>query len=278
MNYNQALSWGKKELNINNIPSYDLDALILLEDCTGVDRSNLLSKPDTTIETHVVRKFKKQIRLRSQHIPVAYLRHKTEFYGHTFYIDQRVLEPRPESEAIIDELATIIPNMPDKTTLIDVGTGSGALSITAKLMHPELLVYATDISQGAINVTRINAQNLKTAINPLICDLISLIPHQTWNNPTVIIANLPYIPDFWQINEAAQNEPKIAIYGGNDGLRLYARLFNQLKTVSNLPEFILCESLPPQHKQLAEIASSLNYQLLTTNNFVQIFTKAQRLK
>jgi len=278
MNYIEALNWGKKELNINNVPSFELDPLILLEDCSGVSRSKLLAETDTKLDTAIVRKYKHQIRQRSKHIPIAYIRHRTEFYGYTFYIDQRVLEPRPESETIIEELLTIIPDLPDKTTLIDIGTGSGALAITAKLLHPELTVYATDISHDAIKVAKINSQSLKAAVNLIVCDLVSLIPHQIWNKPTFIVANLPYIPDFWQINEAAQNEPKIAIYGGNDGLRLYERLFNQLKSMHKPPEFIICESLPPQHKQLTLIASSMNYRLLRTNKFIQVFSLEQHLK
>jgi release factor glutamine methyltransferase len=87
----------------------------------------------------------------------------------------------------------------------------------------------------------------------------------------VILANLPYVPTEWQINKAAMNEPKIAIFGGQDGLDVYRKLFAQLKRFSWKPEYIFTESLPPQHKDLAQLAKEAGFKLYKSEDFIQVF-------
>jgi release factor glutamine methyltransferase len=87
----------------------------------------------------------------------------------------------------------------------------------------------------------------------------------------VILANLPYVPDKWKINEAAMAEPKIAIFGGPDGLDIYRKLFTQLKRFTWKPKYLLTESLPPQHPKLAEIAAQFGFKLLSSDDFIQVF-------
>jgi release factor glutamine methyltransferase len=89
----------------------------------------------------------------------------------------------------------------------------------------------------------------------------------------VLLANLPYVPDHWKINEAAAMEPKIAIFGGKDGLDLYRRLFGQITKLPWQPKYIFTESLPPQHKELAKIAKNHGYKLAKTQDFIQLFAK-----
>ena len=93
-------------------------------------------------------------------------------------------------------------------------------------------------------------------------------------NYEVILANLPYVPNRWKINQAAAMEPRIAIFGGKDGLDLYRRLFEQLKKLPWQPKYILTESLPPQHQQLAKIAKDGDYKLAKTEDFIQLFERS----
>jgi methylase of polypeptide subunit release factors len=85
----------------------------------------------------------------------------------------------------------------------------------------------------------------------------------------IVLANLPYVPDHYQINEAAMMEPRIAIFGGKDGLDLYRRLFKQLK--SEPARYVLTESLPFQHIDLQVIAYQHGYQQTIEDDFIQVF-------
>jgi release factor glutamine methyltransferase len=216
-------------------------------------------------------KLNEMIIRRQNHEPLAYIRNKTEFYGRNFYIDNRVLEPRPESETIIDMLKGL--DLPGQTTIIDIGTGSGALAITAKLEIPHSKVVATDIDSRCLIVARKNIRKYGLDIQVFKGPLLDPLPvRQFAGNKTVLICNLPYVPDSFKLNLAALNEPKLAIFGGLDGLEVYQKLFEQCTELKFRPKFILTESMPPQHKKLSAIAAVNGFRLAKTNDFIQLFS------
>lgn len=159
--------------------------------------------------------------------------------------------------------------------LFDIGTGSGAIAITAKLEMPAAKVYAVDIDASCLEVARRNAVALGADVTFVQGDLAEPIaahwPHNNDSAITVLLCNLPYVPDDFHINTAATHEPKHAIFGGADGLDLYRRMFHQLATAGTMPQYILTESLPPQHELLAALAAEAGYQLLDTNDFILLF-------
>jgi release factor glutamine methyltransferase len=89
--------------------------------------------------------------------------------------------------------------------------------------------------------------------------------------PLTLLCNLPYVPDNFTINPAAMREPKIAIFGGPDGLDLYRQLFKQIKDLKLQVKYILTESMPPQHSQLEEIAEKNGYKQIKEDDFIQLF-------
>jgi HemK-like putative methylase len=149
----------------------------------------------------------------------------------------------------------------------EISTGSGALGITAALELHIRNVDLYDIDASALSVARHNQALHELHLHTRKTDLLRhyLRPYD------VILANLPYIPDHYQINQAAAMEPKIAIFGGKDGLEIYRRFFAQLHRFHWKPEYILCESLPPQHKDLDEIAQKYGFKLYKSDGFIQVF-------
>jgi release factor glutamine methyltransferase len=270
MNNNQALTWGQRLLESNGITTARLDALVLLEDTTGINRARLLAEPLSQLTPSSLQKYKRQIEQRAGQLPLAYVRGRSEFYGREFKIDQRVLEPRPESESMIDELKTILTS-PKTVTVIDVGTGSGALIITAKLELPFIDAVAIDIASGAITVARRNIKTHRVKVDLLQGDLIQPLPDTIWSHDCVILANLPYVPDYWQLNPPALREPAGAIFGGPDGLDLYRRLFAALTQLPTPPVWVLTESLPPQHQALKQLAKNSGFICKATNDFILVF-------
>ena len=270
----KALDWlhdATKNLEQADSTTARLDCLVLLEDVTSKDRGWLLAHPEFELSDTHVTKLNGWLQRRSMHEPLAYIRKKTEFYGREFYINSQVLEPRPESETMISLLKTI--NLPQNALVADIGTGSGALAITAKLEIPTILAVAIDIDPKCLIVARRNARKLGAKISFLRGDLLTpLVTHNTIKRPTVLLCNLPYVPDDFHINPAAMREPRLAIFGGIGGLDVYRRLFAQLSDLTHKPRNILTESLPPQHQTLAEIAKAAGYQLETTDDFIQLFS------
>jgi len=257
MTYGEWLQHATHTLQSANIATARLDSLVLLEEVTENDRSYILIHADDTLSaTHLV-ELKSYITRRAEHEPLAYVRQKTEFYGRSFYIDQRVLEPRPESETMID----LIKTLPVKTVL-DVGTGSGALGITTALELTNVAVSLLELNDDARAVAEHNLELFSLDLPLIKSDLLNNAP----GHYDALLCNLPYVPTDHTINQAAMHEPAMAIFGGQDGLDLYRRLFVEADA-----DYILTESLPPQHDTLADIASQQGYQLFKTDDFIQIF-------
>lgn len=284
MRVERFLAQATKQLEHAGIGSARLDSLILLEDALHKDRSWLLAHSETQLSPLQQKRLSQQINRRVMHEPLAYIRGFAEFYGRRFKVNRRVLEPRPESEIMIDllkqlvESGQLIVDRKDKTKnyklttknsikIADVGTGSGALGITAALELHNHNVDLYDIDASALAVAKHNCALHELHLRVVKRDLLRN-SHKPYD---VILANLPYVPNHWRINEAAAMEPRIAIFGGRDGLDVYRRFFEQLSHFSWRPRYVLTESLPPQHEDLAQIAESYGFKPRTTRDFIQLF-------
>jgi release factor glutamine methyltransferase len=268
----QWLNQATKLLETSGIGTARLDALILLCDCLGKNRAHLLAHPDLKLTRDQQDELLKLLNRRSHHEPLAYIRGKTEFYGRSFSISKAVLEPRPESEMMIDLLLQK-RNELREATIIDVGTGSGALAITAKLELPKTKVSAIDVDQKCLELAKENAARHSVSIEYITSDLLLHFPNHVSNSPSVILANLPYVPDDYQINSAALHEPRLAIFGGADGLELYRTMFNQLSEWQDAPLYVFTEALPFQHNALQNIASTQNFNMIAQEDFIQVFLR-----
>lgn len=275
------LTSATKQLENADVPTARLDCLVLLEDALSKDRSYLLAHPETEIKGQTLAELKSRIERRAKHEPLAYIRGKSEFYGRTFKVSPHTLQPRPETETIITLIKKIVSKQQitgveiRSLWVVDVGTGSGCVGITVKLGCPEVEVIATDVSEECLEVARKNAESLGADVEFYCGDLLQPAPHATFYLPAstlAIVANLPYVPNGHSINDAAMHEPKLAIFGGEDGLDLYRKLFKQIEQLEHKPPYVLTESLPFQHEELAKIARDFGYKLKETEDFIQVFT------
>jgi release factor glutamine methyltransferase len=257
-----------------------LDALVLLEDTMQINRAQLLAEPDMEMRDGVVHHLQNLLGRRAKHEPLAYIRGRSEFYGRTFVINPSVLTPRPESETMIDLLKGLYPDRDTKKLsdfsdnpahetlwLADVGSGSGALGITAVLELQSASCDLLEVDEAALKTAQTNVDLLTSHAYVLKSDLLSSAHHDY----EVLLCNLPYVPDAYEINRAAGFEPNIALFGGPDGLDLYRKLFDQMTKLSKPPLYLLTEALPAQHAELAALASKNGYQLDKTEGFIQQF-------
>ncbi len=268
MTLGEYLNNATERLKKAEISSARLDVLILLEDGVGKDRAWILANQGTQLSKSQKSTLDKQITRRAAHEPIAYIRGFSEFYGRRFKVNKRVLEPRPESEAMIEILVKLkLPKIPK---IADIGTGTGCLGITAALELDKAAVDLYDIDSGAVAVAKHNSHLHELDLQVYKRNLLNKVV----SSYDVILANLPYVPSGWKLNKPAMAEPKVAIFGGKDGLDLYRRLFDQLANLKIKPTYVLTEALPPQHLGLAKIASDHGYKLTRSKDFIQLFKQA----
>jgi release factor glutamine methyltransferase len=271
MKTDEYLSRNIAQLTTAGIPTARLDCLVLLEDVLNTNRTQILAHPEREITEVQQKVLDSMLARRSRHIPLAYIRKKTEFYGREFAINSHVLQPRPESETMVELLKHYAKDAPQ--TIVDVGTGSGALAITAALELTGATVAACDIDSRCLALAKQNAAKHRVNLTFYESDLLSSLPESIVSKPATLLCNLPYVPDGFSINIAATHEPTLAIFGGSDGLDYYRLLFEQLKVKHLGTSYIFCESLPVQHKGLAQIATRAGFRQQHEQDFIQLFVR-----
>lgn len=262
----QWLQANTTKLRSAGIDSARLDCLLLLEHELGTDRASLLAHGSSLLTEENVQRLDTYVARRVNHEPIAYIRGYSAFYGRQFFVSPTVLVPRPESETILE----LLTQFPTPSTIIDVGTGSGALAISAKLLHPQADVYAIDIDPACLEVARKNASQHHADVTFIESNLLADIDPTNINDTSVILANLPYVPLGYPVNLAAKQEPDLALYGGADGLELYKTLWLQLDAVSASPMAVICESLEHQHAAMVNLALQHEYQCVRTEGLQQL--------
>jgi len=256
------------QLKAAGITTARLDVLVLMEDVVGMDRAHLLAHLEKVLTPEHMDILRAYIARRAEHTPLAYIRGKTSFYGREFAVNEYTLVPRPETEVLID-MFKALPLPPD-ARIADIGTGSGCIGITAALEIPSCHVCLYDIdthalAEAQVNIRALGAKNVTTQQSDLLYDVQSPLD--------VILANLPYVPDDFPINQAATHEPRLALFAGKDGMNAYRVLWSQLQTFTGKPACVLTESLPMQHANMAIYAKPAGYIQRAVQGFIQVFER-----
>lgn len=164
--------------------------------------------------------------------PIQYIKGVETFFGRDYKVNEDVLIPRYETEELVENILYHIDDyFSDYQTidLCDVGTGSGAIAISLALEEPRTNVYASDISSKAIEVAKENAANLGANVNFMVGDLLEPLLEKEIK-VDIFVSNPPYIPNNQEIEAMVKdNEPHVALFGGNDGLYFYRRIFKEVK-------------------------------------------------
>ncbi|MCA9309264.1 peptide chain release factor N(5)-glutamine methyltransferase [Candidatus Saccharibacteria bacterium] len=250
------------------ITSARLDAELLLAHVLERSREWLAAHDNDELSDNQLAAANKQCTQRAEHTPLAYILGSKEFYNRQFIVDENVLIPRPESEAIIELLKKSSEGI---NTVIDIGTGSGCLAISAKLELGDIHVTATDISKKALYVARSNAKKLGATVRFIESDFFKSLPRIPTTRPYVIIANLPYVPDDLVTSEEIRREPSLALFSGADGLDHYRHFWHQVSKLKNKPTRIITESLASQHTAMTALASQVGFICSENKDLIQVF-------
>lgn len=273
MKIEQWLDEATHMLAAAGIESARLDAELILSHTIREPRTYLHAHGDEAIDDQHEDIAAARLELRLERTPVAYIIGHKEFYGRRFKTTPAALIPRPESETIIELLKDIIPKnlplLPEKMTLVDVGTGTGCLGITAKLEWPELNVTLIDNDIHALNLARENGALLQADVRYLKNDLL-----RSFGLPIdIILANLPYVDREWDVSPDTQAEPQDALFAGDGGLALIKQLLEQATLQLKPGGHILIESDPRQEHKVIEFAKALGFKHLQTEGFITVFTR-----
>jgi release factor glutamine methyltransferase len=241
------LKQGIEQLRAANVPSYTLAAELLLLHVTTQNRTWLYSHPEEVLPDSVAETYFVLLARRSSGVPTQHLTGKQEFWGLEFEVTPEVLIPRPETEHLIevalDRLAVREiragrqPRLNgENVTLVDIGTGSGCIAITLAKELSAATVYATDVSQAALDVAKDNAtrHGLSDRIQFFQSNLLEVFSSFAINHSSLsfdlIISNPPYVSlreaDSLPI-EVREHEPRVALFGGEEGYELYGALIPQ---------------------------------------------------
>jgi release factor glutamine methyltransferase len=265
------LKHAREELLKAGVESAALDARILVETTLQKPSEWIIAHDEYQLTASDISVLNKKLVQRIKRVPLAYIIGSKQFYGRTFFVNEHVLIPRPESEAIITMLLNISAAVATNT-ILDLGTGSGCLAISAQLELPSATVVATDISKEALALAAKNAHQLGAPVQFYRADLLNT-PSSI--EPTVILANLPYVPDELITSREITHEPALALFSGRDGLDHYKIMWGQLVNFEPKPQYIITESLLEQHADQEKLAHTAGYELQNTDTLIQLFVLAR---
>ncbi len=198
------------------------DVDLLLGDLLGKPLSWLMAFGETLVEPAPLEEL---LARRYSGEPLQYIRKRTEFYSREFYVDDRVLIPRPETELLVE---TALEHAPRGGRVIDIGSGSGCIAITMERERPDLHVVSVDRSPEALAVAAINRDRLQSRIALAASDLMSAV-----RGPfDVIVSNPPYVPlgEYEELAvEVRIHEPRIALTPGPSGMEIIDRIFDEAR-------------------------------------------------
>ncbi|MEO1112451.1 MAG: peptide chain release factor N(5)-glutamine methyltransferase [Pseudomonadota bacterium] len=209
----------------------ELDAKLLVSTLLGIGLSDLLLDDAREVDEAQVRKIEQKADLRTGGMPLGRILGEREFYGRRFQLNRSTLEPRPDTETLID--AVLRRTAADRpVTIWDIGTGSGAIAVTLLAELPESNAVAIDLSEDALSCALDNARlhAVEDRFHPLCADYLAGLSNGKTSGPDWIVSNPPYIRSRVLEGlspEVIDHDPRLALDGGENGLNAYAAIVPQ---------------------------------------------------
>lgn len=232
MRLSDILADASFRLRSSGIQSNSLDARLLLSFVLGYSQEKLLANPDLLINKKRQDDFQKLVKRRAEREPISQLIGKREFFGQDFTVNSSVLDPRPDSEVLVESVLEYFPDTRSNLKLLELGVGSGCLILSILGKFPNFSGVAVDIKQEALEVAKTNSKLLKLSerIKFIRSDWFAKLKKDIVGFD-LIISNPPYIPTA-QISdlqpEIVKYEPRIALDGGLDGLECYRKISKEV--------------------------------------------------
>jgi len=252
----EVLAWTAERFARAGIVTARLDAELLLARALECPRLALYTEPERPLSIAERDSFRALIERRLDGEPLAYLVGHREFWSLDLQVDARVLVPRPETETLVEEALDLLAGI-EAPRIADVGTGSGAVALALRKQRPDSMLIAIDVSRPALSVAAANARALELPLLLLASDLLSA--HSPAAQLDLIVSNPPYLrPD--EITGALSREPRLALDGGTDGLRVTSRLIEQAATRLRPGGALALEIAPDAADRVVAMLQSAGYR------------------
>lgn len=241
--------YGIQELKKASIDESEEKAKILLQYLLKYDNVKMIVNKDEIIPNEKIMDYEKMLKKLKENMPLQYITNEANFMGLKFFVDERVLIPRYDTEILVEEVIQISKNIKNNPIkILDICTGSGAIAVALKKYISNSIVYAIDISKDALTVANKNAVNNNVEINFIHSNMFENINEKF----DIIVSNPPYIRKdvIKTLNNDVKKEPSIALDGGVDGLEFYKILATESKRYLNSNGYIAVEIGYDQKKQV----------------------------
>lgn len=229
-------------------------AKMLLSSYLDVNPLELLTILDKEVDSDIEKIYKSSLEALKENKPIQYVIGNVNFYGLKFIVNKNVLIPRFETEELVEQVVEYTKDLnKDKIKILDLGCGSGAIGLTLKSILKDSEVTLTDISKDALEVAKLNANNLNLDITFIESDWFSNVKLEKYD---IIVSNPPYIRTDEEIEEIVKNnEPSLALYGGVDGLDCYRKILANIKPYLNNKFLIAFEIGESQKEEIYDIVN-----------------------
>ncbi|WP_121626170.1 peptide chain release factor N(5)-glutamine methyltransferase [Poseidonibacter antarcticus] len=251
---------------VTHIPAKEVEILMM----HLLDKNTIWLHLNYNKEFEQEKELIKLVKKRAQNYPIEYLTNKVSFYGETFIIKEGVLIPRPETELLIDNALEILKNKKQKVNVLEIGTGSGIISVMLALLVKDIKIIAVDINEKALELAKQNAIKHNVEEN-IEFRLSNLYENVTETNIDLVISNPPYIADDYELPKNVSYEPSNALFGGNIGDELLKNIIKD--TNERNIEYLLCEMGFDQKIPLTKYLENFNTKSFT---FYQDYEKFDR--
>lgn len=226
MTIREVLTNIRERLQNAGIEDFEYESWAFLDWKLHIDRAEFYMNPNGEVKEELLAELESVLKQREQRVPLQYLMGECEFMGYDFYVDERVLIPRQDTECLVELAVESIRQKPAKVKVLDLCTGSGCIGISVAKLCPDSEVTLADISDGALSVAKKNAQNLEAKVTLIKGNLFENIESRF----DYILSNPPYIPSEvieGLMPEVKEHEPRLALDGEADGLSFYRKIINE---------------------------------------------------
>lgn len=255
------LQEARKALFDADIELSALDARLLLQAASGLSHEAIIAEPDHRLTDDQSLLFQTFISRRLAHEPVSRILSQREFFGRSFLVTKAVLDPRADTEALVELALELIDDR--LVEVLDMGTGSGAIIVTLLTERPHLAAIAVDLSEGALQVAKNNA--LANGVSERIRFYQGSWFEGLSQKFDLIVSNPPYIPhgDIANLEiDVREHDPHMALDGGQDGLVAYRAIASGASAHLNSRGLIIVEIGAGQGEDVKAIFASHGFQLL----------------
>ncbi|MDY5983493.1 MAG: peptide chain release factor N(5)-glutamine methyltransferase [Anaeroplasma sp.] len=240
MTYLEFMKSKENEALENN--KEDSAVVLLLEHICNLETNALFMKRGEEIEEEYVNKFNEIFdKYLHENKPIQYLIGTSCFYGYDFIVNENVLIPRFETEELVENILYKYDEHfgGKKVEVCDLATGSGCIAITLAKEEPNMHVVATDISKEALEVAKLNNQKFDANVKFLQGDMLTPLKGKKFD---IFVSNPPYIPENEDVDSLVKdNEPNLALFGGDDGMKFYRIILQGLRPLLNKKALVAFE-------------------------------------